>query len=285
MTRTHEESKSLSLPFPLKRCCAPLLLIMGFFLTLFTNCGTLENGRGWGQDAIYPVNSKRISHSLYNACVDWATLVPAGGAVVSSLDHFDERGLVWATGHNPIFGSMDSASRTGNYLVGILGVEAFLTALATPSGEDSTEWVSSKAKGLSVELGANLLTAGATSGLKDVSNRKRPGGGGNSFPSGHSSSAFTNATLANRNLEYISMPDNLRIALEVGNVLLATATAWARVEASGHFPSDVLAGAAIGHFSGAFIHDAFMGLPEEEAFHVNVFPIQGGAVVAFSFPF
>ena len=285
MTRIHEQSKSLSLPFPLKQYYAALLLITGFFLTLVTSCGTLENGRGWGQDAIYPVNSKRISHSLYNACVDWQTLVPAGGAVVSSLDHFDGRASVWATGHTPIFGSMDSASRTANYLVGILQAEVLLTALVTPSGEDSTEWVSSKAKGLSVELGAELVTAGATSGLKDISNRERPGGGGNSFPSGHSSAAFTNATLANRNLEYIAMSDNLRIALEVGNVLLATATAWARVEANAHFLSDVLAGAAIGHFFGAFIHDAFMGLPEEEAFHVNVAPLRGGALVAFSFPF
>lgn len=73
MTRVHERQNSLSFPFSLKRCSAPLLLIMGFFLILITSCGTLENGRGWGQDAIYPVNSKRTSRSLYNACVDWVT--------------------------------------------------------------------------------------------------------------------------------------------------------------------------------------------------------------------
>lgn len=285
MTHGLGQSKSLFLPFPLRAFSVALLLIMGLLLTLITSCGTLENGRGWGQDAIYPVNSKKTSNALYNACLDWQTLVPAGGAIVSSMDQWDQRASNWASVHNPIFGSMDSASRSANYLVGILGAEVFLTALATPSGEDSTEWVSSKAKGLSVELGANLVTAGATSGLKDISNRNRPGGGGNSFPSGHSSAAFTNATLANRNLEYISMPDYLRFTLEVGNMLLATATAWARVETNAHFLSDVLAGAAIGHFFGAFIHDAFMGLPEEQPFQVKVVPLQGGAMLALSFPF
>ena len=285
MTRIHELGRILSSPFPLKQSYAALLLIMGFFLTIITSCGTLENRRGWGQDAIYPVDSKRISQSLYNACVDWGTLVPAGGAVVSSLDHFDERVSVWATGRNPIFGSVESASRTSNYLEGILAAEVLLTALVTPSGKDSTEWVSSKAKGLSVELGAELVTLGVTTGLKDVTNRSRPNGGDNSFPSGHSSGAFTSSALANRNLQYISMSDNLRIALEVGNVLLATGTAWARVEANAHFLSDVLAGAAIGHFFGAFIHDSFMGLPEEKPFDVKVVPAHGGALVAVSFPF
>jgi membrane-associated phospholipid phosphatase len=262
-----------------------LLLILSFLTTIITSCGTLENGRGWGQDALYPVNGKRVSKAFYSAVTDWGTLIPAGGAVVSSLGNTDERVNSWATGHTPIFGSMDSASRAANYLLGILQAEVVLTALATPSGEDSTEWVYSKAKGLSVELGAELVTAGVTEGLKKISNRERPSGGDNSFPSGHSSAAFTNAVLANRNLQYLSMSDNLRIALEVGNYVLASATAWARVEANGHWLSDVLAGAAIGYFFGAFLHDAFMGLPEEKPVQVKVVPLQGGAMLALSFPF
>lgn len=285
MTRVHEPCKSLSLPFPLKQSYAALPLIMGFLLTFITSCGTLENGRGWGQDALYPVNGKRVSNALYNACTDWGTLIPAGGAVVSSFDNFDERVNSWATGRTPIFGSMDSASRTANYLEGILLAEVFVTALATPSGEDSKEWVYSKAKGLSVELGAELVTAGVTSGLKDISNRERPSGGDNSFPSGHSSGAFTSAVLSNRNLQQIPMSDNLRFALEVGNLVLASATAWARVEANAHWLSDVFAGAAIGYFFGAFVHDAFMGLPEENPVQVKVVPLHGGAMLSLSFPF
>jgi membrane-associated phospholipid phosphatase len=262
-----------------------LLFMIALFLILIAGCGTLENGRGWGEDALYPVNGKRVSKALYDAATDWGTLIPAGGAILSSLDSYDEKVNSWATGRTPIFGSMDSASRAANYLLGILQAEVVLTALATPSGEDSEEWVYSKAKGLSVELGAELVTAGVTEGLKNVTDRERPSGGDNSFPSGHSSAAFTNAVLANRNLQYLSMSDNLRIALEVGNYVLASATAWARVEANAHWLSDVFAGAAIGYFFGAFLHDGFMGLPEEEPVQVKVVPMHGGAMLAFTFPF
>ena len=41
---------------------------------------------------------------------------------------------------------------------------------------------------------------------------------------------------------------------------LAAATAWARVEAVKHYPADVLAGAAPGHFLTTVIHDSMMGL-------------------------
>jgi PAP2 superfamily len=284
-TRSHRGSRILSLPIRLRQFSAALLLILGFFLISITGCGTLENGRGWGQDAIYPVDSKRISHSLYNACTDWGTLIPAGGAVVSSFDDFDHRASEWATAHTPIFGSQDSASLASNYLLYALEGEVLLTALATPSGEDPKQWTDSKAKGLSVEVGAELVTAGVTGGLKTATNRTRPSGGSDSFPSGHSSAAFSSATLANRNLDSIPMSKNLRFVLQAGNLLLATATAWARVEASAHFPADVLAGAALGHFFSASIYDGFMGVPELKPYRINVLPEGGGGVVTVSFSF
>jgi hypothetical protein len=285
LNRARRGSRFLSLPFRLKQFSAASLLILGFFLLFMTGCGTLENGRGWGQDAIYPLDSKKISHSFYNAFTDWGTLLPAGGAVVGSFDQFDRRTSEWATGHNPIFGSQDSASRAADYLLGALEAEVFVTALATPSGEDPKQWVYSKAKGLSVELGAELVTAGVTDGLKTATNRTRPSGGNNSFPSGHSSAAFTSATLANRNLDSIPMSKNLRFVLHAGNFLLATATAWARVEANAHFPTDVLAGAALGHFFGASIYDGFMGVPELKQYRINVLPEDGGGIVTVSFSF
>jgi hypothetical protein len=269
----------------LRRMSILLLLILGVFLAPMAGCGTLENGQGWGQDAIYSVTSDKISNSLHHASDDWRTWVPAGGAALSSLDEFDERVSEWATGRTPIFGSQDSASSAANYLLGALEAEVFVTALATPSGEDPKQWIKSKAKGLTVELGAEAATIATTEALKNITNRSRPSGVGNSFPSGHSSAAFTSVALANRNLESIPMSKNLRIGLEIGNELLAAAVAWARVETNAHYLSDVLAGAAIGNFFGDFMYDGFMGLPEKKPFQIYVFPIYKGVAAGISFSF
>lgn len=266
-----------------------VLLAMIFSTLPVTGCGTLNNGRngrGWGQDAIYPVDLKTIPRAAYNAFFDLQTLVPAAGALVFALDDFDGRVSDWATKHSPIFGSEENAKKASDYLAVTLHAEAALTALATPSGDDSKNWAYSKVKGITAESVAWIATSGATDLTKDATNRTRPNGSKNgSFPSDHSSLAFSGATLANRNLNSIPLPGKVRLPLQVGNILLGTSVAWARVEARKHFPSDVLAGAALGYFLTAFIHDAFLGLPEDERFGFVIFPLEGGAMTKFYLAF
>jgi membrane-associated phospholipid phosphatase len=79
------------------------------------------------------------------------------------------------------------------------------------------------------------------------------------------------------------MPEGMRMSLQLGNLLLATGVGVARVEAGAHCPSDVLAGAAIGHFLSAFIYDAFIGLPEHERLGLYVLPSKHGVMIGVSF--
>jgi hypothetical protein len=269
----------------LKRFNRMILLAVTFISFAMTGCGTLQNGRRWGQDAIYPVELGRISYAAYHAIFDLQTLIPAVGALVFTMDHYDQKASKWAITHHPIFGSENSASQASDILLYALDAETFVTALATPSGKDPKDWASAKAKGIGVEVGAELVTAGATALLKDATNRTRPNGVGNSsFPSGHASNAASDSTLANRNLNSITMPEELRMPLQIGNIVLATGVGYARVEAGKHFPSDVLAGAALGHFLSAFIHDAFMGVPMSEM-GFYVLPSKHGAMIGLSFGF
>jgi membrane-associated phospholipid phosphatase len=198
---------------------------------------------------------------------------------------YDHRVSDWATAHTPIFGSQDNAKNASDYLLYTLEAETLGTALATPSGDNPGNWVSSKAKGLGVEVAAELVTAGATSAIKDATGRTRPNGGSNSFPSGHASTAFSSATLANRNLDSIQVSETARLPVQIGNILLATGVGWARVEGNDHFPSDVLAGAALGHFLSAFIYDAFMGLPENERFGFYLLPSKHRPMIGLSVAF
>ncbi len=81
------------------------------------------------------------------------------------------------------------------------------------------------------------------------------------------------------------MPGKVRLPLKITNFCLATGVAWARVEGERHYPSDVLAGAALGHFISAFIHDAFIGLPEDDDVDLAILPHTEGGMVTVSFIF
>ncbi len=260
-------------------------IFAGVFVSLsVTGCGTLSNGRGWGQDAIYPVDLKKIPRAAWNALVDPQTFIPAAGALVFGLSKWDKKVSHWATEHTPIFGSTSNAANDALYLDIPLYTEVFVTALATPSGDDSKDWVYSKLKGMAVEGTAELVTAGATSLLKDAAGRTRPNRSGNaSFPSGEASAAFSSVALSNRNLDSVDLPQEVKVPLKVVNILLGSSVAWARVEAQAHFPSDVLAGAALGNFLSATVHDAFLNLPMDKGYGFSISPLKGGVMAGLYF--
>jgi hypothetical protein len=265
------------------------VLTHGFLLSgllLVVGCGTLRDGRGWGQDAIYPVSGERIASAAKRALLDPVTWVSAGGAVVLASGDFDERVSNWARDNTPIFGSQDSASDASDLMKNLLVNQVYVTALLTPSGEEPWDWTLSKARGLGVEYVALTASAGATGLLKSAVDRERPDGSDRrSFPSGHSSSAFAGMRLSNRNLDSIDMPRWARTSLKSVNLLLASGTGWARVEAGRHHPSDVLAGACLGNLVTSFIHDAFMNLPEDSTFSFYIEPSPRGVFAAFSWDF
>lgn len=271
-------------PCSLKRSNLMILLAVVSISLSVTGCGTLSNGRGWGQDAIFPVDFKKIPRAAFNALVDPQTFIPAAGALVFGLSKWDKNVSHWASGHTPIFGSTQNAANYAMYFEIPLYTEVFITALATPSGGDSKDWVYSKLKGIAVEGAAELVTAGATSLFKDTTGRTRPNGSGNkSFPSGEASAAFSSVALSNRNLDSIELPQEVRIPLKVVNILLGSTVAWARVEAQAHFPSDVLAGAAIGNFLSATVHDAFLNLPKDKGYGFGISPLKGGVMAGLYF--
>ncbi|MBL7187667.1 MAG: phosphatase PAP2 family protein [Phycisphaerae bacterium] len=253
---------------------------------ILPGCGTLPNDRGWGQDAFSTIDFDRVSRAAHDAFFSINTLAPLAGALAFSVDDFDERVSDWAVKHTPVFGSKDEAGDASNYLTTPLHVEVLITALATPSGDVPDEWMVSKFKGLGVELAAMGAARSTTNWLKGATDRTRPDKSSDvSFPSAHASSAFSFATLANRNIDSIGMPGTLKPAIKAGNLLFASGVAWARVEEQRHYPSDVLAGAALGHFLTAFIHDAFLSLPDDGDVDFTVFGVEGGAGVELSFRF
>jgi hypothetical protein len=80
---TREQTRRAHLPIylGLKRSNRMVLLAVAFIVFTVTGCGTLKNGRGWAQDAVYPVELKRIPRAAFNALVDPETLIPVAGAI------------------------------------------------------------------------------------------------------------------------------------------------------------------------------------------------------------
>lgn len=262
-----------------------LLIVLVGMLFSITGCGTMSNGRAWGEDIFLPPDGERMWNAACKAFLNPKTLLPLAGAAVFAIDDLDQQTSNWAVKHNPIFGSVEDAKDCSDNLNDILEAEVIVTAILTPGSKDANRWGKSKLRGGLVEWAAIGATSGVTNILKDVTNRERPDKSNDkSFPSGHASMAFSAATLSNRNLKYIDMNDNLRTGLQVTNTVMASSVAWARVEGNRHFPSDVLFSAAVGHFLTAFIHDAFLNLPEDEL-ELGVFPSEDGAILTVSFSF
>jgi hypothetical protein len=221
-------------------------------------CATLPRGHGWGEAATLRPGWRRIGHAAARAALAPQTWVPAAGALALQINDRDRALSAWAVDHTPVFHSTAGAHRASRRLLQATTAAYVLTALATPGSADPARWLWAKTRGCAVGAGAVGVTEGVTLSLKEGAQRRRPDRSDRlSFPSGHASSAAVRATLAARNLEAISMPRGARWALQGSAHLLAAGTAWSRVEGNLHYPSDVLAGMALGNFIGAFVNDAF----------------------------
>ncbi len=87
---------------------------------------------------------------------------------------------------------------------------------------------------------SNLITSGITHGLKYWTSKTRPNGGSYSFPSGHTSFAFTNATVLFNEFNQTSK------VLAYSGYAFAATTGTFRMMNNKHWLSDVLVGAGIG---------------------------------------
>jgi membrane-associated phospholipid phosphatase len=242
-------------------------------MQMIIGCGTLANGRGWGQDATLSPGWERVGKAALNAALEPETWAPVVGAALFQIGSLDRNLANWASKRTPIFQSQNNAEIASEALQATSEAAFVITALATPSGEKSGDWLLAKAKGFTVGIAAVALTEGTTDLLKYTTNRTRPDNSGHdSFPSGHASRTVACNTLATRNLQYLEMPDAARTGLRMGFLALSLTTGWARLESKKHFPSDVLAGMALGHFFGAFIYDAFLGLDTPKNFFFAVEP-------------
>src|SRR6185436_17184243 len=140
-----------------------------FFLVactlLSSSCGTLRNGRRWGEDATLAPGGERLAKAARDAALDPWTWVPLAGAGTIAIAGWDDQISDWARRNNPVFGSPQQAEDKGKTLNGIARDAWLASLIATPSGDEAGPWALDKAKGFGIEWSATWATAGITSAL------------------------------------------------------------------------------------------------------------------------
>ena len=245
-------------------------------------CATLPNGNRWGADVTIAPGWVQVRAAAVRAATDAWVWAPLAGAAALQIGNSDHRLSHWGLTHDPLFGSEANATRWSDRLRSVsVGVD-LATVLFTPSGDVGGEWLLDKAKGYLVNLAAATTAIESTSLLQRGVTRERPNGANeHSFPSNHAAASAVYTRLATLNLHEIPMSGDTREALDASLHALSFATAWARVEGGWHYPSDTLAGMAIGNFCAEFFTDAFMGLGASgDRFGFS--PLPGGGALTFA---
>ena len=126
---------------------------------ILTGCGTMRNGRGWGQDATIAPGWDRLRAAAVHAVKAPEVWAPALGAALLQIGDADEEISEWAVDKTPIFGSIENADDASDVLVDVGGGLFIAAALAAPSGGDPKVWLWSKTKGLAVGFASLAITS------------------------------------------------------------------------------------------------------------------------------
>ncbi len=175
------------------------------------------------------INAQDTSYkTVYKKTIFPATLIAAGLLVNGSdFEHNFRDDIRKNTGNNyhyKIDDYIQYAPAFELYLSDVLGLKA------------KNHWFN-QTKNLFI---SNALTTAIVLGLKHITNKTRPDGTPYAFPSGHTSFAFTNATVL-----YNEFKDSSPIIAYSG-YFFATTTGAFRILNDRHWLSDVLTGAGIG---------------------------------------
>lgn len=259
-------------------------LTLALSLLTLTACTATRSGPYWGADVTATPSWSRLGEATLTAASDPLTWLPAALAAGVQLGEADADIADWANEETPVFGSRDAAEDASDWLRAASYATYGAAGLLAPAPAD--DWLATKAKGLAVGGAAILATSGATQGLKEITDRRRPQGRAkDSFPSNHASLTSVSARLTREALRYYDLPRAARLGSDIGLAGLAIMTGWARVEAGEHYPADVLAGMALGNFLAVFASEAFLAPATGERLQLGVTPHDDGMLLQLSVGF
>lgn len=212
-----------------------------------------------------------FAHTTFNALSHPLTLIPLALAAGIYITHSDTRITDWAVTKHHVYGTQDNAKRASDILqnasAAVYGVTFMINILLHKN----------RGLGSLYDAGGDLSSVAATiittEILKSGTGRNRPDrSDSRSFPSGHTSFTSVNMTLSADNIDNSGIPVTAAGSIKCALLIYAAATAWGRIEGRKHYASDVLAGAAIGHFAGRIITDFYTSKHKNRCMNINIEP-------------
>lgn len=214
---------------------------------------------GCANKGYFPPTAQDVTRSVTKAATDPVTWVPLAGAGVVAVGGWDHQISDWARAETPLYGSEDNAVDASNHLRSLARFGMIGSALL-PYDPDKGYWLPMIERQV-VQHGAAYSSILARRAIKAQIDRDRPNGAQRSMPSGHATRTFATIASSRQNIEEVDYPEwaeNTFIASQIG---IGAATFWARVEYGGHYPTDVLVGAALGNFVSVAINDLLLTDP------------------------
>lgn len=225
-------------------------------------------------------------YSAAQALRDPNVWAPVAAAVALQAGDLDEQISDQLRENTPLFGSSENALDASDDLRSASELAYISTALLAPAPTASSEWLLTKARLLGSELLSAELAGNLTTRIQHYTDREKPNQrNSNSMPSYHVTTTTFNAGLAQLNTGYLPISESSQQALNYSYDAIAGLTAWARVEAGEHYPSDVLAGWALAHFLGYIANDFIVPEAGQEQLQVKPYLTSDTTGVEFAFRF
>lgn len=210
------------------------------------------------------------SKNIYTALIIPVTLIGAGLLVnKTSFERSVNRDIRDYVGNDYYFG-------IDNYTQHIPYIEMYIADIAGVKAKN--HWFD-QTKYLFI---SNLISSGTTHFLKIWTKKPRPAGADDSFPSGHTTFAFTNATVLYN--EFSQSSD----ALAYSGYAFATTTGMFRMINNKHWLSDVLVGAGIGIIATELVYyiEPFKNFnPFKDSENMSLIPIYNDTEYALYFTY
>lgn len=250
-----------------------VIFIVTVLPSLSSGCAAIQ--RHWP-------NNTQLKNSAVRAIRHPGTWVPVAGALTIALGDWDQEISDWAREETPVFGSKQSAQENSDRFRSFAHYGMILSALAVNS--DSEGYWLPMIERLAWEHVGALAATTVRIPIKKIIDRNRPNGGTEGFPSGHATRAFSYVGMTYRNIDALNLNPVWEYSAKSIETGFGYSTAWARVEAGEHYPTDVLAGAALGNFVALFIYDAFFDKDYNTDVHVML-DGEGGVVLSLQHSF